>query len=498
MMEQLITVPQRRSLSTPTRNRLKRVGARMVGSTTALGIFLVGSQLVMAQEADPVAELVRGVNTTWVLLCAFLVFFMQAGFALVEAGLTRAKNATNIMMKNLMDFVMGSIAYWVIGFGLMYGTMTNGFIGLDSFMISVGGPDVVGIPQMAFWIFQLVFAGTAATIVSGAMAERTKFSAYLIYSVVISAFIYPIVGHWVWGTGWLWTLGSTTGLVPEGGFRDFAGSTVVHSVGGWAALMGTLVLGPRIGRFNRDGSPNAIPGHSVTFFALGVFILWLGWFGFNPGSQLAITGGNADVVALVAVNTNIAAAAGAAAAVIFTYIRTKKANVGAALNGVLAGLVAVTAPCAYITPIDAIIIGAVGGVIALVLGEVLEKMKIDDPVGAVPVHLMCGVWGTLAVGLFASQNGVTGLTAGGGLGQFLIQLIGVLAVGGWTAVTTGVLFVALKKTVGLRVSAEEEIQGLDSMEHGAIAYPMDVDFTPGAPSPAASIYRTSGPTATGK
>lgn len=497
-MDTLITVPQRRSLSAPTRYRLKRVGTRMIGSTSALAIFLVGGSVAMAQDPDPTAELIRGVNTMWVLVSAFLVFFMQAGFALVEAGLTRAKNATNIMMKNLMDFVMGSIAYWFIGYGLMYGTMTNGFIGVDSFMVGVGGIDVVGIPQLAFWLFQLVFAGTAATIVSGAMAERTKFSAYIIYSVVISAFIYPIVGHWVWGTGWLWTLGSTTGLVPDGGFRDFAGSTVVHSVGGWAALIGAITLGPRIGRFNKDGSPNAIPGHSVTFFALGVFILWLGWFGFNPGSQLAIVGPNSDVVALVAVNTNMAAAAGSAFAVLFGYMRTKKANVGAALNGVLAGLVAVTAACAYITPIDAIIIGAVGGVIVMIFGDLLEKMRIDDPVGAVPVHLVCGVWGTLAVGLFASQNGVTGLFAGGGFGQLILQAIGILAVGIWMVATTGILFFALKKTIGLRVSAEEEVHGLDAMEHGAIAYPMDVDFTPGAPSPAASIYRTSGPAATGK
>jgi Amt family ammonium transporter len=498
MIDSKRVAPMRQWPNPFTRNAMKRVAARMCGATAALGIYAVGSQFVFAQDPDPVAELVRGVNTTWVLVSAFLVFFMQAGFALVEAGLTRAKNATNIMMKNLMDFVMGSLAYWAIGYGLMYGTMTNGIVGLDSFFVSVGGADVVGVPQLAFWLFQLVFAGTAATIVSGAMAERTKFGAYLIYSIVISAVIYPLVGHWIWGTGWLWTLGNSTGLLPNGGFRDFAGSTVVHSVGGWAALMGTMALGPRIGRFNRDGSPNAIPGHSVTFFALGVFILWLGWFGFNPGSQLAIVGSNSDAVALVAVNTNIAAAAGSAAAVIFGYMRAKKANVGAALNGVLAGLVAITAPCAYVTPLDSVIIGVVGGVLVMIFGDVLEKLKIDDPVGAVPVHLVCGVWGTLAVGIFSSQNGVTGLLAGGGIGQLIIQLVGVLAVGAWTAATTFVLFTVLKRTVGLRVSAEEEIHGLDAMEHGAIAYPMDVDFTPGAPSPAESIYRSISPATTGK
>ncbi|MDW8394978.1 MAG: ammonium transporter [Anaerolineae bacterium] len=427
----------------------------------------------------------------WVLVTAFLVFFMQAGFALVEAGLTRAKNASNIMMKNLMDFVMGSLAYWAIGFGLMFGAVSTGFFGTTNFFVGTGGGDVGNTPQLAFWLFQLVFAGTAATIVSGAMAERTKFAAYLIYSVVISMLIYPIFGHWVWGTGWLWTLGDATGLVPGGGFRDFAGSTVVHSVGGWAALMGTLALGPRIGRFSKDGSPNAIPGHSVTLFGLGVFILWLGWFGFNPGSQLAMYGANADAVALVAANTNLAAAAGAAAAVVHGYITSKKANVGAAFNGVLGGLVAITAPCAYVTPLDAVIIGAVGGVLVMVFGAVLEKLRIDDPVGAVPIHLVSGAWGTLAIGLFSSLNGVTGLFHGGGVGQLIIQLIGVVACGVWTAGTAGLLFFILKKTVGLRVTAEEEIQGLDAMEHGTVAYPQDVEFVPES-APPSSIYRPGG------
>ncbi|GIV85932.1 MAG: ammonium transporter [Candidatus Roseilinea sp.] len=483
----------------PMNSRLKYWGLRMIGSVAAALTFLVGSRLVWAQDADPTAEVLRGVDTMWVLVAAFLVFFMQTGFALVEAGLTRAKNASNIMMKNLMDFVMGSLAYWAIGYGLMFGAVSSGLFGTSNFFLGATGDDIGNVPMLAFWLFQLVFAGTAATIVSGAMAERTKFSAYLIYSIVISAIIYPIFGHWVWGTGWLWTLGDTTGLVPGGGFRDFAGSTVVHSVGGWAALMGTLALGPRLGRFNRDGSPNAIPGHSVTLFGLGVFILWLGWFGFNPGSQLAIAGSNADAVALVAANTNLAAAAGAAAAVIYGYITSKKANVGAAFNGVLAGLVAITAPCAFVTPLDAIIIGAVGGVLVMVFGRVLETLKIDDPVGAIPVHLVCGAWGTLAIGLFASLGGVTGLFHGGGLGQLIIQLIGVIACGVWTAATAGVLFFAIKKTIGLRVSAEEEIQGLDAMEHGAIAYPQDVDFTPGAPSPATSIYRSgTAPATAGK
>lgn len=321
------------------RNYARFVSTRLIGAAAAAVVFLVGGRIAFGDTEGPTpGELVRGIDTMWMLVAAFLVFFMQAGFALVEAGLTRAKNASNIMMKNLMDFVMASLAYWAVGYGLMFGAVQSGWFGTSSFFLNGANGDVGNAPLLAFWLFQLVFAGTAATIVSGAMAERTKFSAYLIYSIVISALIYPIFGHWVWGTGWLWTLGDTTGLVPGGGFRDFAGSTVVHSVGGWAALMGTLALGPRIGRFNKDGSANAIPGHSVTLFGLGVFILWLGWFGFNPGSQLAMYGANADAVALVAANTNLAAAAGAAAAVIYGYITARKANVGAAFNGVLAGL----------------------------------------------------------------------------------------------------------------------------------------------------------------
>ena len=462
---------------------LRRVGLRFVGPAAALGINLIVVSVVRAQEVDPVAELTRSLNSTWVLLCAFLVFFMQAGFALVEAGLTRAKNATNIMMKNLMDFVLGTIAYWAIGYALMYGTVTNGFFGGVGFFVGATGDDVAGLPRLAFWLFQLVFAGTTVTIVSGAMAERTKFISYILYSIIISAVIYPLVGHWIWGGGWLWTIGESTGLLAGGGFRDFAGSTVVHSVGGWAALMGALALGPRLGRFNADGSPNAIPGHSVTLFGLGVFILWLGWFGFNPGSQLAIVGANADAVALVAVNTTIAAAAGSVTALLYSWSKTKKPNVGAAFNGVLGGLVGITAGCAYVTPLDSLIIGAVAGPLVMLAGQALDKLKIDDPVGAVPVHLVCGVWGTLAVGLFGSLNGVTGVFAGGGFSQLIIQVIGVAAVGIWTVITVGILFFVIKKTVGLRVSAEEEIEGLDAMEHGTIAYPQDVNFAPGAPSP---------------
>jgi Amt family ammonium transporter len=420
---------------------------------------------VFAQEPDPVAELTRGLNTLWILITAFLVFWMQAGFALVEAGLTRAKNTTNILFKNLIDFVFATVAFWAFGYAFMYGSSAAGWIGTSGFFIS-GGEDVVGVPVLAFWFFQLVFAGTAATIVSGAMAERTKFSAYLIYSFFISAIIYPIAGHWVWGAGWLWTL-------PFGaGFRDFAGSTVVHSVGGWLSLIGAVVLGPRIGRFTKDGKPVAIPGHSITLATLGVFILWLGWFGFNPGSQLAINGGNADAVALVAANTNIAAAAGALAAMIVSWLFVaKKPDLGITLNGTLAGLVAITAPCAYVTPLNSIFIGAIGGVIVVYGTILLEKLKIDDPVGAVPVHLMNGIWGTLAIGIFGTEG--IGSLMTGDTGQIVAQLIGVLAVGVWCIVTGLILFYAIKAINGLRVSAEEEIKGLDILEHGTEAYPGD-------------------------
>lgn len=420
-----------------------------------------------AQEPGPIEELTRGLNTLWIIVTASLVFWMQAGFALVEAGLTRSKNTTNILFKNLIDFVFATVAFWAFGYAFMYGSTAAGWIGTTGFMVDASLGDVVGVPGLAFWFFQLVFAGTAATIVSGAMAERTKFSAYLIYSFFISAIIYPIAGHWIWGGGWLWTL-------PFGaGFRDFAGSTVVHSVGGWLALIGAIFLGPRLGRFAKDGTPKAIPGHSISLLTLGVFILWLGWFGFNPGSQLAIHGGNADAVALVTVNTNLAAAAGGLVAMVVSWLFVaKKPDLPTTLNGVLAGLVAITAPCAYVTPAYSILIGAIGGVIVVYGTILLEKLKIDDPVGAVPVHLMNGVWGTLAIGIFGTE-GIGSLITGDS-GQFLAQLIGVLAVGAWTSMTGSLLFFGIKSTVGLRVSREEEIKGLDIEEHGTEAYPNDV------------------------
>jgi Amt family ammonium transporter len=432
-------------------------------------VALAGWRTAFAQDAGP-AELERGVNTVWVLVAAALVFFMQAGFAFVEAGLTRAKNTVNILFKNVMDFTVATLGFWAIGYAFMFGASAGGFIGTSGFLLDpAGAADVAGLPVMAFWFFQLVFAGTAATIVSGAMAERTQFVSYLIYSFVISALIYPIAGHWIWGGGWLSGLGAS-GLTGGQAFRDFAGSTVVHSVGGWLALLGALFLGPRLGRFAKDGSPRAIPGHSISMVTLGVFILWLGWFGFNPGSQLAIAGSNADAVALVMANTNLAAAAGAAAAMAVVWVRSKKPDLAMTLNGALAGLVAITAPCAWVTPLAALLIGAVGGVLVVVGALLLERARIDDPVGAVPVHLVNGIWGTLAVGLFATDSG---LFTTGHAGQLVAQFIGVLAVGVWCLGTGGVMFWALKRATGLRVSREEELRGLDIHEHGAEAYPAD-------------------------
>lgn len=444
---------------------------RWVIVPAAAVVVLAAARPAFAQDGTPVDDIVRGLNTVWVLIASALVFFMQAGFAFVEAGLTRSKNTVNILFKNILDFLFATIAFWAIGYAFMFGADAGGLIGTSGFLLdpSTSG-DVAGLPVMAFWFFQLVFAGTAATIVSGGMAERTQFISYLVYSFFISAIIYPIAGHWMWGGGWLSTLG-TAGFTGGANFRDFAGSTVVHSIGGWLALVGTLFLGPRIGRFAKDGTPRAIPGHSISLVVLGLFILWLGWFGFNPGSQLAAHGANADAIALVAANTNLAAGAGGLVALIITWFLVKKPDIGATVNGILAGLVAITAPCAWVTPGAALIIGAIGGGVVVFGALWLEKLKVDDPVSAVPVHLMNGVWGTLAVGLFASDNGL--LTTGQS-GQLIAQLVGIVSVGAWCIVTGAILFYAIKVTVGLRVSREEEMKGLDYHEHGSAAYPGDV------------------------
>lgn len=427
------------------------------------------------------------VNTLWVLLGAALVFFMQAGFAMVETGFTRAKNAGNIIMKNLMDFACGTIVYWLIGFGLMYGSteLVKGIIGNFS-------PVVAADSDWTSLIFQTVFCATAATIVSGAMAERTKFKAYLIYSIVISAVIYPISGHWIWGGGWLSTLGTPDGLLPNlgaYGFHDFAGSTAVHMVGGLAALVGAKMLGPRIGKYSKDGKPHAFPGHSLTLGALGVFILWFGWFGFNPASSLAINGLESNV-SRIFVTTNMAAAVAATVAMTVTWIRYGKPDVSMTLNGALAGLVAITAGCSTVTVTGSAIIGLIAGIVVVFGVEFIDKvLKIDDPVGAIAVHGLCGATGTLLVGVFAYYDPYTnmdiltagnglGLVYGGGFAQLLVQLIGVLSVAAWVLATMSLVFWIIKKIVGLRVSEAEEIAGLDIEEHGLVSAYGDFQIMP--------------------
>lgn len=412
-------------------------------------------EVALADISTPESN-ATGIDTVWTLIAGFLVFFMQAGFAMVEAGFTRAKNAGNIIMKNFMDFSVGSVIYWLIGFALMFGVSKYGLFGTTGFGMTDNFEHLgLSIPIWAFLMFQTVFAATAATIVSGAMAERTKFTSYLIYSIVISAIIYPIVGHWIWGGGWL----------SERDMIDFAGSTVVHSVGGWAGLVGALFLGPRLGKYSKDGKPNAIPGHNITLGALGVFILWFGWFGFNPGSTLS---GTDPQIGIIALNTNLAAACAAISAMVFTWVRYKKPDVSLTLNGGLAGLVAITAGCAAVSPVGAAIIGLGSGVLVVLSVEFFDKvLKIDDPVGAISVHGVCGAFGTAMVGLLALEGG---LFYGGGISLFLTQLTGIISVFIWTVITSVILFAAIKHTIGLRVSEEEETIGLDIGEHGMEAY----------------------------
>lgn len=417
-------------------------------------LVILFSGMAFAQEDQAAANAVA-IDTIWTLIAAFLVFFMQAGFAMVEAGFTRAKNAGNIIMKNMMDFASGSLVFWAVGFAFMFGS-GNGFIGSTGYFLQDTFANLgLDIPIAAFFIFQTVFAATAATIVSGAMAERTNFSGYLAYSVVITAFIYPVVGHWIWGGGWL----------AELGIVDFAGSTVVHSVGGWAALAGAIVLGPRIGKYNEDGSANALPGHNLLMAALGVFILWFGWFGFNPGSTVA---GTDLSIASIAVTTNLAAAAGAVMAMIVSWIKYGKADVSMTLNGALAGLVGITAGTAAVGNLSAVIIGGIAGIIVIYSVEFFDKLQIDDPVGAVSVHGVCGAFGTVAVGIFAAEGG---LLFGGGFDLLVTQIIGVTAVFFWAFGLGFVLFKVIDAVIGLRVSEADEIEGLDYSEHGADSYP---------------------------
>ena len=446
-------------------------------------VLLCWGVAAVAQDAAPseLQTLTVGLDTVWVLFCAFLVFFMNAGFGMLETGFCRQKNAVNILAKNLIVFALASVAFWAIGFGLMFGDGnpilgTNGWFlgGADNSPLT--GDDYQGVFSALSWtgvplnvkfLFQLVFAGTAATIVSGAVAERIKFVSFLVFSLILTGILYPISGHWIWGGGWLASFG----------FWDFAGSTVVHSAGGWAALMGALVLGPRIGRYSESG-PTAMPGHNMSIATLGCLILWLGWFGFNPGSTMGV--GDGASIGHIALTTNMAAAFGALSATFTAWFYLGKPDLSMVINGVLAGLVGVTAPCAFVTVPWAAVIGLVAGILVVFAVTIIDGMKVDDPVGAISVHGVCGVWGTLAVGLFSAGPGslyeegagpATGLFLGGGFTQVIPQVVGILSVGVFTVVGAAIAWTVVKAlTSGIRVSEEEEIKGLDIGEHGMEAY----------------------------
>jgi Amt family ammonium transporter len=425
------------------------------------------------------ASIAVGMDTVWVLFAAFLVFFMNLGFAMVESGLARAKNTVNILAKNFIVFAIASLSFYAIGWGLMFGN-GNPFMGLEG-LFFVNGADTspaigeaykgaysaiswTGVPLWAKFFFQLVFAGTAATIVSGAVAERIKFSSFIFFSFILVGIMYPLTGHWIWGGGWLASLG----------MFDFAGSTVVHSVGGWSALAGVLLLGPRLGKYRADGSVNPIYGHNMSLVTLGGLVLWFGWFGFNPGSTMAV--GDGSAIAHVAVTTNTAAAAAILSSTFMSWVIQKKPDLSMIINGALAGLVAITAPCAFVSVGSSAIIGLVAGVLVVLAVMMFDRLKIDDPVGALSVHLVNGIFGTLAVGLFA-QDKITGtatgsgLFFGGGLKLLASQAIGVVAVGAFTFVLALVVWYVIRLVMGMRVSREEEIAGLDLGEHGMKAYP---------------------------
>ena len=422
----------------------------------ALIIIATWDTAAHAQDEALTPEDVQFVlDNIWVLVAAVLVIFMNAGFGMLETGFCRQKNAVNILSKNLIVFALATLSFWVLGFGLMFNEATP-FIGLGNFFLSgfsTDGPEFGNLTAPVFFLFQAAFAGTAATIVSGAVAERIKFTDFVIFSILLTAVSYPITGHWVWtGAGWLGGLG----------FSDFAGSTVVHSVGGWAALCGAAILGPRIGKY-QDGQINAIPGHNMSIAMLGCLILWIGWYGFNPGSQLA-----ADAaVPFIAVTTTLAAAAGGVAATLTAWALSGKPDLSMIINGILAGLVGITAGCAGANYLGAVIIGLIAGIIVVFSVGFFDSIKIDDPVGAISVHLVNGIWGTLAVGLFDTT---TGLFFGGGFAQLGSQILGILSIGLFTVITSTIFWLVLKSTLGIRVSPEEEMKGLDISEHGMEAY----------------------------
>lgn len=414
-----------------------------------------------------ITDLALSLDTVWMLLAAMLVFFMQPGFALVEAGFTRSKNTANILMKNLLDFMLGALLFWAVGFSVMFGA--GGFIGMPHLF----NQDFYQsqLPIEGFLIFQTVFCATTATIVSGAMAERTKFSMYLAYTILISVLIYPVSGHWTWGGGWLMNGEEGSFMMDTFGttFHDFAGSTVVHSVGGWIALVGAAIIGPRIGKYGKDKRSHAIPGHSLTLACLGVFILWFGWFGFNPGSQLAASGeGNRTAISHVFLTTNLAACSGGFLSLIVAWFKYKKPSLSLTLNGVLAGLVGITAGCDLVSPAGAVIIGAICGTVMIYAVSFIDHvLKIDDPVGASSVHGVCGCLGTILTGLFATEEG---LFYSGNVNFLLAQLFGALVVSCWAATMGFIVFKGLDIVHGLRVPARVEEEGLDIYEHGETAY----------------------------
>jgi ammonium transporter, Amt family len=455
--------------------RNKRALRTVSGLGGAAAILALVSSTGFAQDGPDTQTVLDNI---WVFIAGALVFFMQAGFALVEAGLTRAKNVVNIFAKNLSDALIGVLAFFSVGYAFAFGSVADSgiekFIGTQAFFLSgqdLSIPADGGLSVATIFFFQVVFAATAVTIISGGMAERTKFISYLIISAAMTAFIYPIVVHWTWGGGFIAQLN-----VGDAVYSDFAGSGIVHMVGGIGALMGAWFLGPRIGKYDQNGKPRAIPGHNIPFVVLGVFILWLGWFGFNPGSELAADG----TVITVAVNTLLAACAGGVATTITIWLKTGKPDLAMICNGVLAGLVAITAPCGAVNAGMSVVIGAVGGVLVVFSVFFFDRIKIDDPVGAVSVHGVCGAWGVLSVGLFARYDDAflgrdnAGLFYGGGFDQLGMQALMILIIGAWVLVTAGALMFVLKKTIGLRVAPEEEIEGLDFLEHGIEGYAADI------------------------
>lgn len=473
----------------------------------ALFIVLGWGYAAVAQDPPKLEDVAKaagdlrvGLDTMWVMVASMLVFFMNAGFCMLETGFCRQKNAVNVLAKNLIVFALSTIAFWAIGFGLMFSDGSP-LIGSGGFFLT--GADNspatgdayqgifkslswTGVPLAAKFFFQLVFAGTAATIVSGAVAERIKFVDFLIFSLLLVGIAYPITGHWIWGGGWLATQG----------FYDFAGSTVVHAVGGWSALMGAALLGPRIGKYNADGSPNALPAHNMSIATLGALILWLGWFGFNPGSTMSV--GNGALIAHIALTTNTAGAFGGVAATITAWLVLGKPDLSMIINGILAGLVAVTASCAFVSLPSAAVIGAIGGILVVFAVSFFDNLKIDDPVGAISVHLVNGVWGTLALGLFSQADGFgatpapkPGLFFGGGIEQFWYQFLGTITVAGMTVLLSTLFFLALKYTLGIRVSEEEELMGLDIGEHGMEAYAGFVKEATGAAAGVTSMASKS-------